>query len=590
MKKLISFVAVMAMSVMALVSCQKEIDATKTVGRHSVHFTVDLETATKTVLSGTTVNWTEADASLFHVFENGVEAAKGDMEVEFKDGIATVTAVFDNTDAVEFKYTAFVASVNSSKKPCVLKVQTPTANSYDSAADVLIAEPIVTTDRNDALELKFKFARPVSINKMTLKGIQEGEKISKVVLTGTKSLAGSYGSFDPEQNFGYSGTDKMLTINATSDVVYFVTSEAVVTPTIEVTTDKAVYSKTFAKEITFAANELHSFSVTFSADDRKTADASYGLVNNLSDLEEGDVIVLGCAAKSAAAGPMGEGIFFTSAEATVTNNVLKSANVIEITLGKDGDYWTLKTDEGYVGATAAKALSVDPDANGYVGTWTISFNKNSAVVSSTKSGYGSIQYNSGSPRFLNYATAQGAIEIYKKGFTPSDDTINPDPEYKGFPYEESFDTSMGDFTINNVVLPSELSYVWKYDGSYQQMKASAYVNSKNYATESWLVSPMIDMSNAKKPVLSFEHTYRYGSDATKELTLWASEDGENWSKLAIGNYGDSSNWEFVTNKVDISTYAGKTLQFAFKYISSSSAAEIKRLSLFFIFLLLMIFS
>ncbi|MDD5892663.1 MAG: BACON domain-containing carbohydrate-binding protein, partial [Bacteroidales bacterium] len=94
-----------------------------------------------------------------------------------------------------------------------------------------------------------------------------------------------------------------------------------------------------------------------------------------------------------------------------------------------------------------------------------------------------------------------------------------------YPYSESFAESQGDFTIENVTMPSPLTYVWKYTtysgGNY--MKASAYANKTNYATESWLISPVIDMSSAVNPALSFMTVARYGSN--ENLTLWAREKG-----------------------------------------------------------------
>lgn len=416
MKKIITTVALIAMSIMSLVSCQKGIEATKGVGTHKVHFTIDLAEATKTVLDGKTVNWVDnADAALFHVFENGVEAAPGNLEVVFEDGIADVIAEFEDTEATECTYTAFVASQNSNNKPCVPREQTPAATSYDPVADVLIAEPVVFAGQNATVDIKFCFTRPVSINKMSLKGIFEGETITKVTLEGNRALVGSYVSFDPAKDFDYSGTDKLLTVNTTSDVVYFVTSAvADVTPRIEVTTDKAVYAKTFAKAIDFKANELHSFTVTFSENDRKVAGATYTLVKSLSELASGDVIVLGCAAKGKAAGVLGGNKFFSAADATITDCVLKSATASEITLGKDGDNWTMTTSEGVIGALKAKELG----AGKGVKTWTISIVDGAATIASTNTSYGAFRYNVSSPRFLNYTSAVSDTmllpEIYKK--------------------------------------------------------------------------------------------------------------------------------------------------------------------------------
>lgn len=153
--------------------------------------------------------------------------------------------------------------------------------------------------------------------------------------------------------------------------------------------------------------------------------------------------------------------------------------------------------------------------------------------------------------------------------TPYTISVGVAPSIVEYPYIETFAKSQGDFTIDDGTLPSGLTYVWAYGNAY--MKASAYVNGTNYATESWLVSPVIDMSAAESPVLSFANVARYGSN--ENLTLWAREKDGEWSQLSFLNYGSGKDWTFVTNSVDVSSYAGKTLQFAFKYVSTSSGAS-----------------
>ena len=79
------------------------------------------------------------------------------------------------------------------------------------------------------------------------------------------------------------------------------------------------------------------------------------------------------------------------------------------------------------------------------------------------------------------------------------------------------------------------------------------------------------MSAAEIPVLSFANVARYGSN--EYLTLWAREKDGEWSQLSFSKYGSGNDWTFVTNSVNVSSYAGKTLQFAFKYVSTSSDAS-----------------
>lgn len=140
--------------------------------------------------------------------------------------------------------------------------------------------------------------------------------------------------------------------------------------------------------------------------------------------------------------------------------------------------------------------------------------------------------------------------------------------------DESFATGQGSFTIDNKQLPNgEGSFVWNH-GSFNDdkfMKASAYIGGTKYASESWLVSPSIDLSQATTATLTFDHAHNYAGTAEEEFTLWATEtSADNWQQLTIDKYG--SGFKFTTATIDLSAYAGKTIKFAFKYISTTAAA------------------
>ena len=144
-------------------------------------------------------------------------------------------------------------------------------------------------------------------------------------------------------------------------------------------------------------------------------------------------------------------------------------------------------------------------------------------------------------------------------------------------FEESFASSQGDFQIVDVNLGG-LSYVWAHASDYSCMKASAY-NQHAYESESWLVSPAIDLSAYNSAKLSFEHVYRYGANHIEELTLWATANftGDvtttQWTQMVIPTYSSGSNWTFVNSgEIDLSAFASGTLYFAFKYTSSANDA------------------
>lgn len=166
--------------------------------------------------------------------------------------------------------------------------------------------------------------------------------------------------------------------------------------------------------------------------------------------------------------------------------------------------------------------------------------------------------------------------------------IMTDSQWVISPYylAESFaNNSQGEFTIQNVIMPAALSYVWNTSSSYG-MKASAYVSSKNHATESWLISPRISLLDAEEPVLIFDQASKFFSNFTEELSVWGSTEfaGDvtacEWTHIpfnqdADGNYivPDGTDWTFYsTGNMSLAPFKGKTLTIAFKYTSSEQAS------------------
>ena len=140
------------------------------------------------------------------------------------------------------------------------------------------------------------------------------------------------------------------------------------------------------------------------------------LVTDISQLTDGCQIVFGASAAGVVSGKA-SGKFITAADATFDNGVatFNEADVSPITLSiNEGEKvtYSFTIDEELIGTKAAKAFVFDDSSA--TSTWTISIDADSgnAVVASTNSNYGSIQYNAASPRFVNYTSNQTAIQIY----------------------------------------------------------------------------------------------------------------------------------------------------------------------------------
>lgn len=151
------------------------------------------------------------------------------------------------------------------------------------------------------------------------------------------------------------------------------------------------------------------------------------------------------------------------------------------------------------------------------------------------------------------------------GDTPSDDLTTI--------FSETFESSQGDFTIEDKHLGTGISYVWTHDSDYGYMKASAFAGS-SVESESWLISPVVDLTGATNCQLSFTHVGNFFKGTMPDnAKVWGRTEGGTWTELTIDKYPASDSWDSdVTGTVDLSQFDGQRMQFAFVYTSSSSVA------------------
>ena len=127
-----------------------------------------------------------------------------------------------------------------------------------------------------------------------------------------------------------------------------------------------------------------------------------------------------------------------------------------------------------------------------------------------------------------------------------------------------------------------VSYVWKSDASYG-WKASAFMNNTNYETESWLLTPAIDLSEAMTPQLSFEEAHKFlnGNPLSEYMMVKVSTDyiddveSCTWETVEVDEtqWSDGQSWDFYkVGPYSLSAYVGQVIRIAFVYKSTSSAA------------------
>ena len=147
------------------------------------------------------------------------------------------------------------------------------------------------------------------------------------------------------------------------------------------------------------------------------------------------------------------------------------------------------------------------------------------------------------------------------------------------------DSDQGKLVIQDVITDPALSFIWQFTSQYG-MKATAYIAPTNYTTESWVVTPAIDLSRAKMPQLSFDQARRYGVDFLQECFVMISTDyaGDvtacTWTHVPFNQdeegafiVPDGSSWNFMsTGEMDLTEWAGQQVHIGFKYTSSSAGS------------------
>lgn len=146
--------------------------------------------------------------------------------------------------------------------------------------------------------------------------------------------------------------------------------------------------------------------------DKETSGSGVTTYILASSIAVGDQVIIACNTVNTTAGALSNQVLgsvsstFSSDKSTISS--LGSGTLIFTVGGTNGAY-TLSTSDGALGATAVKKLAFDQGTT----TWSITISSGTATITNGTSSYGSMRYNSGSPRFTTYASGQTAVQLYK---------------------------------------------------------------------------------------------------------------------------------------------------------------------------------
>ena len=410
--------AILAVLAGGLASCKvQEMEVALPVRRNGaiVHFSaapLESRTAfgdpssTDGVLSYPTL-WTANDA------EVGVSvnfAAPVTAAVQPSDNFARADfdANFDGVEA-EAPYSFYVmspasalSSVSESRRAIAFSVpavQTPSTNSPDEAAQLLIAQS--GTYRQMPEEVEVHFSHLTAYGRLTIKNLPDPVTVTSVSLVSPEQPWAGIWYYNPEDgSVDAKEASSSITINTdgTGDI-WFACAPVDMKGKklkVSVSTDLGVFEKEITlsgKNVDFSSGHVYRFSVNMNGIEPIKKSKVYRLVKDASALEAGKEVLIVNLAGTYAIGPSSNNNNNKTAKAvTVTDGTIDSESlgsdvqVFILEEGSSSGSWSFSTGSGYLGTTSSSNnnyLRTLSSKDGW-SSWTvgISSSDGTAVVSS----------------------------------------------------------------------------------------------------------------------------------------------------------------------------------------------------------------
>ncbi len=364
--------------------------------------------------SGATIYYTtdESDPKTSNTvskYSNAISIAKTTTVKAYaeKDGV--------QSDVVEATYTLKVANpyINSDNAPTVSLhcSGTPDATIY------------YTTDGTDlsSSDTRIEYNAPFTLNKTTtIKACAEygdmerSEIVEKIITlkTANPTFSPTAGTYSSEQSVTISCANEGATIYYTTDGSDPTTSSAVYSGAITVSQITTI--KAFAKYGEYDDSEIVSATYTI----REISGDAFVKMTSIDELAEGIEVIIVNEEASKTMGEQQTNNFYTVGVVFNVETAIPDEGATIMTLEKSGNYWCLKTGNGYLYAASSGSnylrteSEIDDNAKA-----AISFDGygNATIQFQGDNTRNLLRYNpntSGSPLFSCYGSGQKSVQIY----------------------------------------------------------------------------------------------------------------------------------------------------------------------------------
>lgn len=307
------------------------------------------------------------------------------------------------------------------------------------------------------------------------------------------------------------------TASATVELSGTATLEPIVTSTPVLNEASSLSTSGFTASWTDETDDEAVESYTLHVNKKTTSTSStFTKVSDASTLSDGDEVIIVYESANVAAGAFGSNSFMGTETVTISNGTITpSSDVNVFTLEASGSNWLLKTsiENGYLTTDTAKKMRTS--STGTAASISITGGNVSINFGST---LGTIMYNTGSPRFLNYASSGNTLktpQLYKK--TGSNSAPRRAIASEG-------DADNGGLTITGITSKS-YEVTGLTAGETYDFKVKAIYTSRGDKTEStWSATRTVTLPESTDPRFTFTTTaLAFASDNnssdTKTLNL-----------------------------------------------------------------------
>ena len=494
MKTVIKFLGFLAIGASLLTACNKAESFVDENGVTSHRVTISaVQATTKTSVSEGLDNasfvWSANDNTRLKVTENGANGTSIGLSIE--GSTASITATFsDREAAASYTYNATLAKHWYGDYPMIPAEQTCTATSYDPDADILLGKEFVHNSSTPPANISMQFGRPVVINKMTLNGLDTGDKVYAVEIS---TVGGEYltGSFNPSSK-EWTGISSTITLTVNRQVtsgnelsVYFVSM-----PTddlklvVNVDASANTYTKTFTSNIRFPQNKMTRFGVNLTKAPKTDYSDSYVLTNaSGTKVAQAWTIASGNNIPSVDAALSGGAVYYDGdVVTTLTNAAIITLDKVTDSSSPYYGLYTMVQNGKYLSAASNSANNMtgldSPTANSY---WKVSYSGGSWTIVAVEATYSRnvFLYNSASKLFSCYApgSSMQPVALYRTT------TISPASTISWDLTSDSYSDASTDLV--------------KWGNTGDDIVITNSKGSSNYNANAWIPSPSSEKSNTR---------------------------------------------------------------------------------------------